>query len=444
MSLIEKSRPEVIETGRKKISSLQKNSYLHNRYGNYTEIGGEFKRVEIAMMDSIISKIIQKQQEEELLVYNTLGVSGIQELNKVYAEMKEEDTSLIESNISDILSKASLQAFGNLNGLERDTPNEKAFESTTISIIEEMVDENFGNNKDLSEILKKGLNEETARFIAQAQNAKKKPKMMDKYIDNIANKMQKQWSGIIIQNETGAIMQQLVNSISGKRGNIQVTGSVKNSSGKPVSASTNINFNNDLTIGIQTQELKMYNQNTGDINFNLSGSLEEVYYLLEQLSSTGINGNQFGAIKSLIRKFKTPEFKYHLINQAAFVGIADSNVSQNILDFIKMCLPIFLANKIIDNMKNVSFITINNKFVPISEIMQKVFLGSDIGISKGKIYSTYKIPWIKMLREKISSPKEDGYYSEQEQSIGGFYGKELYKGINVGRIHLKVALANIK
>ena len=101
--------------------------------------------------------------------------------------------------------------------------------------------------------------------------------------------------------------------------------------------------------------------------------------------------------------------------------------------------------KIKGDTTNVDFFNINGKLIPVSVIMEDIYNGGTLTGQRIGLYSNYEVPWLDMLHEKTSAPVENGeYYTAPATKIGSIHGNKLYKEINVGTIHLKVALANLK
>ena len=77
--------------------------------------------------------------------------------------------------------------------------------------------------------------------------------------------------------------------------------------------------------------------------------------------------------------------------------------------------------------------------------MEDVYNNGPLTGQRIGLYSNYQVPWLDMLHEKTSNPVEnEEYYTAPTTKIGSIQGNKLYKEINVGTIHLKIALANLK
>ena len=442
------SNPNVIQQGEKLLKSLQENNYLHNLQGNYEEIGEGFEDIEISMMDSIAKKIINIQKAEEQKIYQMLEVNSIDELNKKYFDIKG-DNDLINVNIADVLSQAAEKAFkGNVT---RNKTNENAFAKNVNTTLEEMIDDTFGENTNLAEQLKIGLGEEIAKKLAvQFSKKKGKARDMNKYINQLSDKMNAQWKGEVLEQETAVVMQQMVDNLSKHSGKVKITGKTTRN-GKMIKADDEIIFDNDFTVGISAKNYTLPKSGLNlEVSLHSPSSLPNFYKLIDEMSSQGVSADELNVIRKIAEKFDTPYFKYHLINQAAFIGvkrISGTDTGKNILNFIKKCLPLFMGTqlKIKGDNINIDFFNINGKLIPASEIMEGVLNNQSYG-TRINLYSNYQVPWYEMLNKKLDVPLEDenGFYSYKEQKVGGFYGGQLYNQIKIGTVHLKIALANLR
>ena len=151
-----------------------------------------------------------------------------------------------------------------------------------------------------------------------------------------------------------------------------------------------------------------------------------------------------------MQNFGKPNFKYHLINQAAFEStkrIENTPTGTNIINFVKACLPLFLGAqfKIEGDNINIDFLNINGVLIPVSTIMENIYNEGTLASQRIGLYSNYQVPWLNMLKEKTSFPVEnEQYYTAATTEVGSSYGKNLYEKINIGTIHLRVALASLK
>lgn len=114
---------------------------------------------------------------------------------------------------------------------------------------------------------------------------------------------------------------------------------------------------------------------------------------------------------------------------------------------MKACLPLFLGAqfKIEGDNINIDFLNINGVLIPVSTIMESVYNEGELASQRIGLYSNYQVPWLNMLKEKTSFPVEnEQYYTAATTEVGSSYGKNLYEKINIGTIHLRVALASLK
>lgn len=448
MNIKNQSSNIVIDSGRKQANLLENSLYLHNFIGNYEEIGGKFSRVDISLMDALWKKIIDQQKREEQKIYSLLGITGIDQLNEKYLEAGGQ-TDFLTTTARELISEASKNALEDLSGR---TSQKKAgsLSSSVGTVLEEMVNERIGEDKELADALKKGLGEKTAKILLNLQKSKEKPKNMNDYINRASKAISAQFRGDILEIETGVVMARVIDGLVGKRGNVTLTGTVKNAQGKQIKADHTVNINEEISFGISEKNYMPMPDGSVEVSLHSSGSLENFYNLVNNMSINGRNKVNLKSIQKIISKFRQPDFKYHLINQAAFEGtknIAETDVGKNIIDFVKTCLPLFIGAqfKIKGDTTNVDFFNINGKLIPVSVIMEDVYNNGPLTGQRIGLYSNYQVPWLDMLREKTSNPVEnEEYYTAPTTKIGSIQGNKLYKEINVGTIHLKIALANLK
>lgn len=448
MNIKNQSSEIVLDSGRKQINLLENSLYLHNFVGNYQEISENFTRVDISLMNLLWSKIINQQKREEQKIYDVLGISSVDQLNEKYLEAGGQ-TDFLTATARDLISQASKNALEDLSGR---TSQKKAssLSSAVGATLEEMIDEHTAGDKELANALKKGLGEKTAKILLNLQKSKEKPKNMNDYIKRASKAISAQFRGDILEIETGVIMARVINELTGKRGNVTFTGTVKNAQGKQIKADHTVNINDDITFGISEKNYTPMPDGSVEVSLHSSGSLENFYRLVDEMNINGRNKVNLKAVQKIVSKFREPDFKYHLINQAAFEGtknITKTDVGANIIEFVKTCLPLFIGAqfKIKGDTTNVDFFNINGKLIPVSTIMEDVYNGGTLTGQRVNLYSNYDVPWLDMLHEKTSIPVEDGeYYTAAATKIGSTQGNKLYKEINVGTIHLKIALANLK
>lgn len=441
----------VIASGRNQLSSLQKNSYLHNYIGNYEEIGGDFSPVDITIMDRIGEKIIKQQQKREQEDYNILGIKNIQEFNEKYLDAGGR-ASFIESKVKDIVQEAALKGFDNLDTNVSDF-NESILQQNFTDVVNDLIDESYDER--IAKQLQNGMGPEIAKMFASLKKQNEKPKRMTEYVNKMSSQINSRYREIILQLENDIIMQEVldkINKIPGAK--IENTSIKKNAYGKFIKADTTLL----KTIGISAKNYQLINKR-GDVEVTLHSpaNLEHFYRLLEDMQMQGATKADLNGIRKIIKSFRKPSFKYHLINQAALQGVKKSKdggahiegteVGNNILSFIKRCLPLFVGAqmKIKGDEINVDFFNINGQLVPVSEILQSVFYGNKIATPRINFYSNYEVPWIQMRDEKLETEVDNGnYYSKEAQAVGGHYGTNVYNEIKVGTIHLRVALAKLK
>ena len=213
MNIKNQSSNIVIDSGRKQANLLENSLYLHNFVGNYEEIGGKFSRVDISLMDALWKKIIDQQKREEQKIYNLLGITGIDQLNEKYLEAGGQ-TDFLTTTAGELISEASKNALEDLSGR---TSQKKAgsLSSSVGTVLEEMVNERIGEDKELADALKKGLGEKTAKILLNLQKSKEKPKNMNDYIKRASKAISAQFRGDILEIETGVVMARVIDSLVG-------------------------------------------------------------------------------------------------------------------------------------------------------------------------------------------------------------------------------------
>lgn len=445
------SDEKIIRDGQKQLESLQKNLYLHNIKDNYEAIGGEFSPVDLSIMDKIGDKIVQEQQAREQQIYSILRVKNVNELNKKYMEMGG-NSEFISANIKEILEKASIDALGDLEGIRAIKQNRNAVADAFETIINNMAKENY-EDEEIATQIADGISLEYAQRLANMGNKKGKAKTMDNYIKTASKAIKSNLAGDMLEKEIEAVCQKLVDEINGIS---RCTAKMKNAYGKQIKADDTITFLDEhLDIGISAKNYKTINK-AGDVEVSLHSeqTLENFYKLVSEMQANGASARDIKGISKIINSFKTPYFKYHLINEAVFSGmkksktggahIEETRSGKNIIDFVKMCLPLFIGSqmKIKGDSINVDFMNINGKFIPVSTILKSVFDNS-LGSLRIGLYSNYNIPWWEMIHKKQEYKVDDNmtYYSSGAQKAGGYYGKQVYKNIKIGTVHLRLALA---
>ena len=440
----------VISSGQRKLEQLQSNNYLHNIKANYEEIGGGFSPIDISIMDKIMKQVLSQQKMRESMIYQILGISGIDELNNAYY-LSGGNNKFIDTSIAEVLERAAVECFSGDMETRMTKKNKANFASSVSETLEEMIEENYGIDDTIGKELKKGLGPFVAQRIAKKNNEKVKLEKLDKYVERISDSMKSNWRGELGELETQIAGNLLLEAL-GKVGKVSVSAKDKNAYGKFIKAD-NLMSLDTITIGIQNKNYAV--DDNGDVEFSLhsSGKLENFYKLINEAKINGADMGDIVGIQNVINNFQTPYFKYHLINQAAFVAtkeskkIEETNAGHNLISFIKKCLPLFIGAqiKIKGDQYNVDFFNVSGHFIPVSTVMEEVFnngAGAGLRIS---LYSNYNIPWVQMREQKMDFPieNEEDYYSDGAQRVGGYYGNQLYNNINMGTVHLRVALSQL-
>lgn len=443
------SDPVVIDSGKSKLEQLQQFMYLHNFQGNYEAIGqSSFSPVDIDFMEAIWDKLIKNQKEREQKIYNILKISGVEKLNELFKEGGGQHEFL--STTTHQLIEAAVQKMAQEDLTGRATKaKKKELTEAVKDTLEEMLNENFSEDEQMKKALEQGLGAAVAKILANLLTNKKAPKKMEEYVERVSKALSAQFRGENLENTVGVALDRALQGLNKGKSKVIYTGKIHNSSKKQIKADHAVELNKQLTFGISEKNYLPDKSNNVEISLHSSGRLENFYRLMRNMRFSGGDSSEMQAIMNVIDKFDTPDFKYHVINQAAFLGeknFAITPVGTTITNFVKKCLPLFIGNqfKIMGDDFDVDFFNINGSFVPVSVILTNVKNGTGYAEPRVNIYNNYEVPWTKMRDEKLSQPlEENNYYGEQVLEIGGKYGKNLYRQINVGTIHLKLALAKL-
>lgn len=440
----------VISSGQRKLEQLQANNYLHNIKGNYEEIGGSFSPIDISIMDKIMEQVLSQQKMRESMIYQILGISGIDEFNNAYY-LSGGNNKFIDTSITEVLERAAIRSFSGDMETRMTKKNKANFISSVSKTLEEMIDESYGIDDTIGKELKNGLGPFVAQRIAKKNSEKVKIEKLDKYIERISDSIRSNWRGELGELET-KIAGNLLLEVLGKVGKVTISAKDKNAYGKFIKADNLMDLGT-FTVGIQNKNYEV--DDNGDVEFSLhsSGKLENFYKLINESKIYGADIGDIIGIQNVINSFQTPYFKYHLINQAAFAAtkkskrVEETNAGHNLISFIKKCLPLFIGAqvKIKGDQYNVDFFNVSGHFIPVSTVMEEVFNnGAGAGLRIG-LYSNYNVPWVQMREQKMEFPVENegDYYSDGAQRIGGYYGSQLYNDINMGTVHLRLALSQL-
>lgn len=450
MNIKNQSSEIVLDSGRKQIDLLENSLYLHNFVGNYQEISENFTRVDISLMDAIWTKIIAQQKKEEQKVYDILGIRGIDELNEKYLTSGGQN-ELLATTAVELIKRAAEEACIDLTGTTTKT-KARSLSQAVAPTFEKMVEDSLKEDEEMMKILKDGLGPMIAKRLINYTNNAKLPAKMDDYVASAAKSFSGTFRGDLLELETGVAMARVMNQLVGKKGKTIHSAKTTNSKGKQIKADHAFEINDSITFGISEKNYTPDGKGNVEFALHSSGTLENFYRLVDKMSINGRNTTNLKSVLKVVEKFREPDFKYHLINQAAFEGvnkiITKTDVGTNIIDFVKTCIPLFIGAqfKIEGDTINVDFFNINGKLIPVSVIMEDIFKGGTLAMPRINLYSNYKPSWIDMLHEKLSVPTENqnGYYQNTAIKAGSKEGRNLYKGIKVGTIHLKVALAKMK
>lgn len=440
------SAQPVIDSGREQIHSLQKNMYLHNFPLNYKMIGEAepFSAVDIGLMDRICQEVLKQQRAREKRIYKALNITNEYELNQMLVPY--ENKQLIDITADELLNKACDKAFDDLGNITRNKATEKNLELVVNDVLYDILQANSDEEKQKYQTLVDGLGMKIVGMLQQSAKSQHKPRIMSKYIDKVSQQITSKFRGDILEESVNYAIASYLNELQ-QMPNVEISATNLNEYSKQIKSDVTWTLNEKIQIGISAKNYKPQNGKNVNVSLHSAGQLENFYKLAEGMSLSGITG--YRAIMTLIREFRSPEFKYHLINQAAQHNnkkIDNTPTGENLINFIKKFLPMFIGAqfKIQGDTINVDFFNINGYFVPVSTIIEDVFNGGKFTGLKIGLYSNYTVPWVKMTQEKLSYPVTGlDYYSKETQKVGSTYGHKVYDNIKTGRVHLKVALSNL-
>lgn len=441
------SAQPVIDSGREQIHALQKNMYLHNFPMNYQLIGQAepFSAVDISLMNKIGEEILKKQRAREKRIYKALNITNEYELNQLLAPYENQD--LINTTVEELLNKACNKAFDNLEKANRNKSTEKQLEAVVNDVLYDILQVDTEQDKQKYQTLVDGLGMKVVGMLQQSAQNKKKPRIMSKYIDQVSQQINARLRGDLLEESISYAISSYLKELQ-QLPNVTISATSLNKYGKQIKSDVTWEINDTIEVGISAKNYIPQNGKDVTVTLHSAGQLENFYKLVEEMNLSGITGRR--SIMTLIRTFRSPEFKYHLINQAAQHNnkrIGNIPAGENLINFIKMFLPLFIGAqfKIQGDTINVDFFNIDGYFIPVSTIIEDVFYGGKYTGLKIGLYSNYTVPWMQMTKEKLEAPVNGvDYYSQDTQKVGSIYGHKVYDNIKTGRVHLKVALSNLK
>ena len=424
----------IIEIGKKHQEEFEENLYLHNSTWTYVGESKPFNYIDIKIINKIIKKIINQQKAQEQNVLKRLNCNLV-ELNNIFQSFITEkgflETVQNSQNIIDnIINNSVNQNFANIENLYRNINFEKKLKNSILNTINTISNEEINSyNNLIYSFDREGLSDNFINLFNEYRILKKgKRKMANDFIKQVSNDINNYYYSIAIDNTN-----QLIEEI--------FKGQTKN---------THKKFNSSIQINkkIQNRVKRISISDNRKIGIKINSSLEDFYKKISLLSkNSNINLQQ---IEELNEKFQTNNFKYHLIHQAVLYANQkknignQSNITKTLLNFIKSVIPLYIAIDFLKDSNTTNFLIIEQRIVPFSEILNKIFYSN---IFKPNINLQYNgnINMTKMLREKKSIKVEsiEDYYNPEEIKIGADYGQEAYSQISLTTLNLSNTLKNM-
>ena len=302
MFIKDQSSEVVLKSGRKQLNLLEKNLYLHNFEGNYYEISDDFDPVDISLMDKIWIKIIKQQRQEEQKIYSLLKIKDVTELNEKYLEAGGR-SNFLSITATELISRASKEALEDLNG--RVTKKKINSLSAAIGpVLEEMVDETIGDDKELANALKKGLGEKTGKILLNLKGKENLPKNTKDYVKRMSKSISAQFRGDILETESGVVMARVIKQLAGKKGKVKYSGTVTNARGKYIKADQTVELKDEISFGISDKNYLADSEGNVEVSLHSSGTLENFYGLVKGMSINGKNSTNLAGIQRIVAKFR--------------------------------------------------------------------------------------------------------------------------------------------
>ena len=467
----QKSSAKQWSDGRAQLPALKSATFLHNWREDYEAIGDDFSPIEIGLMDSIIDKIISVQEARERIVYDKLQVADIKELNEQYSDNGGANQEFLSTTAEQVISMAADRAFSGdwMNRKDNDS-NVRHYNAAFKEAMNQLVKNRNDRIAEVQHKLSEGLVPDITHWQELGKTKKTRNSTMEQYTNQLEKSIRNDVRKAVLEREVEIVMSQLVATAAKHNSNSSVKATAQDlgSTGKQVKADVTMIFDGDFMSGISAKNYKM--RKNGMVEFTLHGdqSLDNFFRLLETMQANDFNID-IAAIRSLAEKFKQPDFKYHLVNQAAFlankqvhqkqlrqkaagrkltgVAIENSAAATNIISFIKACLPLFIGSqlKINGNITNVDFMNINGTFIAVSTILKEVLHNKTGLITQSvNIYHNYDVPWNEMLISKRSVDSNGEFYTNRAIEIGSQQGQKVYQKMKIGHVHLSMVLASFK
>ena len=435
---------EMTNAAKRELGRLEKAGYLHSDYSRFEEITDYRPVYYEKVLEKLGNKIIARQIEREQKIYKELGVSGINELNKMF-KGDEAIQTFINGQMDNIYSLIA--------GTLKETKNDSNLGQKIVNKqkIENSIENSFNNalnnmtkdyQQNLSKIFNNGtLSQNMIEPLKKISN--KQDNGRYKQAQSIASQSFSQWKGNMLEHCVGMLFSQI-----GKVKNVKITGSNLDQFGKYIKSDTTV-FTDEINIGISAKNYKIETNAKGEkflknnLTLHSGGSFESFLERLESLRNEELQSN----LNTITKRFRTDNYYYNLINEAANkVSFKNSNPAEDFMNIIKDLASAWFGTQLVTNTEaktsgqNVDFLAVSNLgLIPMS-ILLKALREQTAGINVN-ISSTANINEEQVYQNKLLAPHGNRSYTGGEVQVGAEAGREMYKGIKVSPIRLRLILS---
>ena len=477
----------IVGSGKQHRAALKQAVYLHNYKEHYEAISDSVRKINTKrILQGIMREIIQRQKAREEEVYQAMGVKNVNELNKKYKEYGGANQEFLNTEMNEIVAQATVNALGEDWMSKRVVRNNtRQLNDAFIDAMDKIIEDSYGKgnySKDLAPLISKGINTEIAKVFNNIDKRKTiQNKSIKKYTGALEDSIGKTFKGHFLEEELNAVLSDFFHKNLKNRSTVNVT-ATNLRQGKQIKSDVTMHFANDLISGISAKNYKV--ENNGHVKFALHSDqkISNFFRLVNTMRLDGAAPEDLNKIVELVKYFDKPDFKYHLVNEAAYAtqkSIAEKRKRQkaagrkleggvkiriksnrteqmpaidNLTNFIKYCLPLFLGSqmKISGDLINVDFLNIKGEFIPVSSVLEEIFGDQRrtklmSASNEINIYNNYEVPWEEMLAEKKETKlMKNNFYTSHAIAVGGREGTKLYNEMKIGSIYLHLTLEKFK
>ena len=439
----------VTEAARARYGYLQSTGYLHSDYDRFKEIHKYSKVYYAKVMDKLAKQIIKTQENREKEVYAALGVSGVKELNEKYFKGDQAIDTFMENSFNNLyytVADTLKERWGNsdLNqsmSKSKKRTIEKRIESRFQDALDNLTDD---YKKNFSKITNNGtFSKDAVNILKEVDNRKADGKM--KSAKQYAASALGQWKGHLLEQCLGMCAAQI-----GKVKNVEITGGNLDSLNKFIKS--DITFHTEeMNIGISAKNYIVDEDKAGNLSTRYSMVLHggsggtSFESFLERINSLKSDNFQ-GSLNTITKRLKTDNYYYNLINEAANkITFKSSQPAQDFVNIVKGLAAAWFGTQLLTDTKkgnkgqNVDFFVVGKYgFIPMSKMLNGL-MNYTVHLSVN-INSTADIDTDNIYLRKIKAQHGPMLYSGDEVFIGRDAGKEVYKGIKVSPIKLRMIL----